>query len=608
MEFDQNIWYFFAFFGFVATSLVIWAVKHFLPNPKNFFLKHVVYPRFLPWLFRTGRGITTSQALIFLCFLTCNVLLILIPIYPLPEWNLIQKRVALASIVNLAPLCMGGRAPIVDALNISRQSYYFAHASIGAIAAIEAVIHSIISLFYKQGSNQHTLLTSGWISFGLILGASCMPIPISKRILGRWFLWNHRVIAMGAIGVLFWHVLQVTSIISRILVGASCGFWLFTTIFRILKVLYSGRSGTILQLYGDADALQLTIRLTRPIKLQPGCYFYLFFPAFWFKYDIFQSCTAMAFWCPPEDACGEVTEITFLLSRRGNHGNAISRLKEGQTVLLDGPYGMDYGLQKYETVILAVKGMGIAATLPLALGLAARQHYDERVRDKLQELGSKGKAIVKQQAASMTEKDLKTLEQNKMDLAKERREFSSKKLHRDSIKKIVLFWSLESNEQLSLAQQQLKALQALDPRNELLVVWCGLARRQAGFVPFKESDFWRCLNPNPNRPFDNMIVNKITAERSRLSGNLAVIVSGDEEFRAIIRSGIVESIDDKSIHLMETEFQPRGSRQVLATAAYSGPNTKAKSTVKMEQKKAFRESKGSLYSTLSESGLYSIEV
>lgn len=165
MELDQNIWYFIAFFGFIVASLIIWAVKNFIPNPKNFFLKHVVYPRFLPWLFRPGHGmsITRSQALILLCFLTCNVLLILIPLYPLPEWSLIQKRVALASIVNLAPLCMGGRAPIIDALNISRQSYYFAHASIGVVVAVEAVMHSAISLIQKQGSNQHILLTSGWI-------------------------------------------------------------------------------------------------------------------------------------------------------------------------------------------------------------------------------------------------------------------------------------------------------------------------------------------------------------------------------------------------------------------------------------------------------------
>lgn len=296
-----------------------------------------------------------------------------------------------------------------------------------------------------------------------------MPISIIKSLLGRWFLWIHRVIALGAVGILFWHVLQVSSTIARILVAASCGFWLFTTVFRILKVLYSGHSGTILQLYGDTEAVQLTIRLAHPIKLQPGCYFYIFFPAFWFKYDVLQSYTAMAFWYPPEDACRAVTEVTFLLSRRGNHGNAISRLREGQTILLDGPYGMDFGLQKYETVILAVKGMGIAATLPLALSLASRQHHDERVRDKLQELSQKGKAVVKQKLAATADKDFEVLVQNKTDLAKERRELSGRKLYRDSIKKIVLFWSLESNEQLSLAQQQLVALQALDPRNVCLI-------------------------------------------------------------------------------------------------------------------------------------------
>lgn len=103
-------------------------------------------------------------------------------------------------------------------------------------------------------------------------------------------------------------------------------------------------------------------------------------------------------------------------------------------------------------------------------------------------------------------------------------------------------------------------------------------------------------------------MNQIKVERNRLSGNVAVIASGDDEFRAIIRAGIIEGIDDKSIDFMETEFQPRGIGQPQAIAAHSRPVTKAESTVKMEQKKASRESKGSLYSTISESSLYSIEV
>ncbi|KAL7786274.1 hypothetical protein V8C37DRAFT_392444 [Trichoderma ceciliae] len=614
MELDQNIWYFIAFFGFIAVSFVVWTVKNFIPNPRIFFSKYILYPWFLPWLLRPrrGMGITRLQALILLCFLSCNILLILLPIYPLPAWSLIQKRMALASIVNLAPLCMGGRAPIVDALNISRQSYYFAHACIGAIAAIEAVVHSGISLLQKQdqSATQRILLTSGWIAFGLILGAFFLPVSIIKRLFGRWFLWTHRVIAMGAVAVIFWHVLQTPSTIARMLVGSSCGFWLLTTIFRILRVLYSGHSGTIIQRSGDTDALQLTIRLMHPIKLQPGCYFYIFFPAVCVKYDVFQSYTAMAFWYPPESACGAVAELTFLLSRRGNHATAISRLREGQTILLDGPYGMNYGLQKYETVILAAKGMGIAATLPLALSLAARRQHDEHIRDKLEELSKKRKAVVKQHSSAI-DKDLESLSQNKSKLAQEQRKFSSKKLYRDSIKKIVLFWSLESNEQLILAQEQLMALQSLDPRNELFIVWCGLTRHQAGYAPFKESAFWKCLNPKPNRGFDSIIVSKLKEERSRLSGNLAVIVSGDEGFRAMIRTGAVEGIDNKNITFVEAEFQPKSAVQKWAETRHSKLAFKTvhqEQALKVKQNKQSRDSDGSLYSTVSDSSLYSIQV
>ncbi|KAL7946797.1 hypothetical protein V8C42DRAFT_352309 [Trichoderma barbatum] len=436
MELDRNLWYLIVFFRFIITSL----------------------------------------ALVLLCFFLCNILLILMPIYPLPEWNLIQTRVALASVVNLAPLCMGGRAPIVDALNISRQSYYLAHAWIGAIATIEALMHSGISLLQKQDKQKppkHNVLTSGWIGMGLLLGAFCMPIPVIKRLFGRWFLWVHRVLAIGAVAVIFWHVLQTSSTIARMLVGSSCGFWLFTTIFRILRVLWSGYSGIIIQRSGDADVLQLIIRLTHPIKLPPGSYFYIFFPAIWLKYN---------------SSNGDVTELIFILLRRGDHAKAISQLREGQAILLDGPY-----------VVLAAKGMGIAAMLPLALGLAVRRHYDNTVRKKLEELSEKNRSILKE-ISSAIGKDLESFGQKEAELAKER----------DAVKKIDLFWSLET-------------LQALDPHNELFVVWCGFLRHRTGHAPFKESMFWKCLNPNLSWSFDTIIVSKLKEERSRLPGSLAVI-------------------------------------------------------------------------------------
>ncbi|KAL7903763.1 hypothetical protein GGI35DRAFT_472882 [Trichoderma velutinum] len=308
------------------------------------------------------------------------------------------------------------------------------------------------------------------------------------------------------------------------LVGSSCGFWLFITIFRILKVLWSGHS----------DVLQLTIRLMHLIKLQPGCYFYIFFPAFWLN------------------SYKAITELTFLLSRRGNYIKAISQLREGQIILLDGPYGINYELQTYKTAILVAKGMGIAVILPLALSLAARRHYDDCVRENLETLSQRNRAMLKE-ISSATGEELERLE-------------------------------------------QLVALQALDPNNELFVIWYGFPRYQTGPAPFKKSAFWKCLNPNPNKPFNTTIISKLKEERKLLASSFAVIVSGDESFRAIIRSGTVKAIDSKSIAFVETEFQPHGEL-VQVTQGQA---------IKLKRKKQSRDLDGSLYSAISESSMYSI--
>lgn len=168
MIIDRTLWYLIAFFGFITLSFIFWVVKNFIPNPKIFFSKHILYPP----LFYHRCQTTRLQALIIFIFLSLNILLILVPIYPFPGWILIQKRAALASIINIVPLCMGGRAPIIDALNISRQFYFMAHAWLGAIATVEAVLHSIIPLLHDRNHYslaQNNLLLSGWIVGGLLL-------------------------------------------------------------------------------------------------------------------------------------------------------------------------------------------------------------------------------------------------------------------------------------------------------------------------------------------------------------------------------------------------------------------------------------------------------
>lgn len=102
--------------------------------------------------------------------------------------------------------------------------------------------------------------------------------------------------------------------------------------------------------------------------------------------------------------------------------------------------------------------------LPLALDLAARRHHDNLVRDEVQQIFTRQQAVIKQQAAS-DGLGFETLSQQTAELVREQETLSTKKLHRDGVRKVDLFWSLESNDQMEWAQDQLRALKSLDPQN-----------------------------------------------------------------------------------------------------------------------------------------------
>lgn len=80
----------------------------------------------------------------------------------------------------------------------------------------------------------------------------------------------------------------------------------------------------------------------------------------------------MAFWHSPASSSGAVIKLTFLLSYNGNHAKAISGLVEGQSILLNSLYGIDYSLQSYKTIILTAKGLGIIAIIPIILSFAVK--------------------------------------------------------------------------------------------------------------------------------------------------------------------------------------------------------------------------------------------
>ena len=248
------------------------------------------------------------------------------------------------------------------------------------------------------------------------------------------------------------HILQTSSYQARILVWSSCGLWVLTTAIRIFKMLHHSHAAEVICVSNTPEAVFVNVRLPSSISLTPGCYFYIFFPVAWaplrcIRYNFLHSFTATAQYDSPADENGLVSNLSFLLSRHGHHETAISRLREGSLLFLDGPYGQEVDLRTSDTVILVAKGMGIAGVLPLATELALRRDHDNRIKERIQNLTEK----IQREGSSE-------------ELSREMAYVKAMHLFRDVTKKIILFWALENNSQMGWVEKQLKWLQELDPQ------------------------------------------------------------------------------------------------------------------------------------------------
>lgn len=154
---DSNILYLIALLGTIVLISIIWALKLVFRNPILSFSWHIYYPLLFS---NTLFALTRLTLAIFIGFSAVNASVLLVPQF-FPGWKELQSRAALAAVVNLISLCIGGRAPIIDILNFPRSWYYHLHSLLGIMVAIEALSHTIIALYLKPRPG--SLVTSGWI-------------------------------------------------------------------------------------------------------------------------------------------------------------------------------------------------------------------------------------------------------------------------------------------------------------------------------------------------------------------------------------------------------------------------------------------------------------
>jgi hypothetical protein len=133
-------------------------------------------------------------------------------------------------------------------------------------------------------------------------------------------------------------------------------------------------------------------------------------------------------------------------------------------------------LQEYETVILTAKGIGIVSILPMALHLAARKNHDDSVR-------------------SRSNRD----RQATGNLGADTASGASMRVFRDATRRIDLLWRLEHNDQELWVADQLKALQDLDPRRVMLLVWIIYPKPRKRDPPFQEEHNWSAIYPESSQ-------------------------------------------------------------------------------------------------------------
>lgn len=169
---DITIFYLALFYG-VAVSVIGYRVLQLvLPIFYAQASRFITYPLLVQrsrW-----RSPTRLQAILSFVFISGNLSVLLYPFSPLPEARSIQKRAALAALINLLPVLVGRQILSLSTLPyISASSLELVHHTLSITIYVESLIHSIIVLSTKPSHNQS--LVSGYI-----VGSPGMCICVDK--------------------------------------------------------------------------------------------------------------------------------------------------------------------------------------------------------------------------------------------------------------------------------------------------------------------------------------------------------------------------------------------------------------------------------------------
>ncbi|KAI3326510.1 hypothetical protein HD806DRAFT_520363 [Xylariaceae sp. AK1471] len=482
-------------FGGLIALYPLYRIIHFVvhlvvPRLVVCFARYVRYPLFMR---RSDNrmSITRLELLVFIIYLASNTVLLTL-------WNRgvedVQRRTALLAIINTTLLFLGGRTnPLANFLRVPLSTYYLSHHWVGRVAILEGLIHSAFMLT-RARHDQTTY------------------ISLSGYIVSSYLLWIievvHALFSLLSLATIFWHVILQPSTVPRACVFVASALILYLSGGIVERVEY----------FGQTTRIRLSNK--RHIHTPAGSYFYVFPPGVLLGYNIAQSRPLMVMWRHSPESPAISSTLSFLVSNQDRH-SPFHDLKDGQRLLLDGPYGQDLGLRHYETVIMAAKGVGIVGFLTSALDLIERQQHDSTV--------------------------------------KKQRSRIYKNLFRDATRKVAIFWSLEHNSQEEWVASELQALKNLDKKNSFFVVWC-IYPSVSDKPKLFDSKFWKCfcLEEKEKARNEQFYLDSLISQDIEAPGRSIVVTCGDPDFTAQVRGTVLSRTrPDRPVNFVELEFRPR---------------------------------------------------
>ncbi|KIW64205.1 hypothetical protein PV04_09158 [Phialophora macrospora] len=322
---------------------------------------------------------------------------------------ILRNRTGSIATVNLIPICVLAtiKNPLINALDISYDSFNLVHRWLGRLSILEGVAHTLcwmIAKVQKGGWSavQKSLTHSSFIYTGLIatVGFVALGLHSSKvfrSLAYEFFLHSHVLLVAMTFGGLWIHLADLPQ---QMFLLAAIIIWVGSRLWRLCTLLYRscGRGGSYAVIEPlQRGAVRVSLTCARPWKVRPGQTLYLSIPSIgWLTLHPFSVAWAESgvvdtgLGSSPSmtsksseysDKTGLVTSVHAVVGEGGRPERSrtielIIKQKSGFTSTLstraqqgggrlvlpayvEGPYGHETSLASFGTLVLFATGVGI---------------------------------------------------------------------------------------------------------------------------------------------------------------------------------------------------------------------------------------------------------